>query len=122
MTRAPILGLRDGREVKADVPRAVHGDIAVLGTGDVVPAVSGEPENQAKSCKLKFEKPSEPEKLSPDNRVVTREQGLLQMRCGVQGGQGHHLRDRNVHTSRPRCPADCWRGWRRAEDRGLRPP
>merc|ERR1719434_459473 len=96
MTQASIFVLRDGREVKVDVPNVVRGDVVVLGTGDVVPAdmrlieaddvkvsemaLTGEPDDVAKTCKLKFKKPGEPEKLTPENMVFSG--------CSVTNGKG----------------------------------
>merc|ERR1740129_2589539 len=74
----------------------VRGDVVVLGTGDVVPAdmrlmeaddvkvsemaLTGEPEDVAKSVKMKAKKAGEPEKLTPDNMVFSG--------CSVTGGKG----------------------------------
>mmetsp|Transcript_44923 Transcript_44923/g.127231 ORF Transcript_44923/g.127231 Transcript_44923/m.127231 type:complete len:1107 (-) Transcript_44923:173-3493(-) len=96
MTQASIYVLRDGVEVKVDVPGIVRGDIVILGTGDVVPAdmrlleaddvkvsemaLTGEPEDVAKSAKLKRKKRGEPEKLTPENMVFSG--------CSVTNGKG----------------------------------
>jgi len=96
MTQASIFVLRDGHEVKVDVPEVVRGDVVVLGTGDVVPAdmrlveaddvkvsemaLTGEPDDVAKSAKLKVKKPGEPEKLTPENMVFSG--------CSVTNGKG----------------------------------
>jgi len=96
MTQASIYVLRDGQEVKVDVPAVVRGDVVVLGTGDVVPAdirlieaddvkvsemaLTGEPDDVAKTAKLKVKKPGEPEKLTPENCVFSG--------CSVTNGKG----------------------------------
>merc|ERR1712127_325454 len=65
----------------------VRGDIVVLGTGDVAPAdirlvdahdikgsemaLTGEPDDVAKTSKVKAKKPGEPEKLTPENMVFS---------------------------------------------------
>jgi len=96
MTQASIYVLRDGKEVKVDVPNVVRGDIVVLGTGDVVPAdmrltgaedikvsemaLTGEPDDVAKTWKIKPRKEGEPEKLTPENCVFSG--------CSVTNGKG----------------------------------
>merc|ERR1719277_1670515 len=74
----------------------VRGDVVILGTGDVVPAdmrliedddvkvsemaLTGEPDDVAKTAKLKMKKPGEPEKLTPENMVFSG--------CSVTNGKG----------------------------------
>eukprot|EP00445_Apocalathium_hangoei_P004070 CAMPEP_0203847722 /NCGR_PEP_ID=MMETSP0359-20131031/5172_1 /ASSEMBLY_ACC=CAM_ASM_000338 /TAXON_ID=268821 /ORGANISM="Scrippsiella Hangoei, Strain SHTV-5" /LENGTH=1090 /DNA_ID=CAMNT_0050763217 /DNA_START=48 /DNA_END=3320 /DNA_ORIENTATION=- len=96
MTQASIYVVRDGVEVKVDCPDIVRGDLVVLGTGDVVPAdmrlieaedikvsemaLTGEPEDVAKTSKIKAKKAGEPEKLTPENMVFSG--------CSVTNGKG----------------------------------
>jgi len=96
MTQAAIYVLRDGKEVQVPVPDVVRGDVIILGTGDVVPAdlrlveahdvkvsemaLTGEPDDVAKSSKIKKPKPGEPEKLTPENMVFSG--------CSVTSGKG----------------------------------
>mmetsp|Transcript_19825 Transcript_19825/g.50693 ORF Transcript_19825/g.50693 Transcript_19825/m.50693 type:complete len:1086 (+) Transcript_19825:111-3368(+) len=96
MTQASIYVVRDGVEVKVDVPCVVRGDLVVLGTGDVVPAdmrlieaddikvsemaLTGEPDDVAKTFKIKPKKEGEPEKLTPENCVFSG--------CSVTNGKG----------------------------------
>eukprot|EP00425_Heterocapsa_triquetra_P014693 CAMPEP_0195152994 /NCGR_PEP_ID=MMETSP0448-20130528/182926_1 /TAXON_ID=66468 /ORGANISM="Heterocapsa triquestra, Strain CCMP 448" /LENGTH=1051 /DNA_ID=CAMNT_0040191759 /DNA_START=111 /DNA_END=3262 /DNA_ORIENTATION=+ len=96
MTQASIYVVRDGKEVKVDVPCVVRGDIVVLGTGDVVPAdmrmfeaddikvsemaLTGEPDDVVKTWKIKARKEGEPEKLTPANCVFSG--------CSVTNGKG----------------------------------
>jgi len=96
MSQASIYVLRDGLEMKVETTSIVRGDVVVLGTGDVVPAdmrlmeaddvkvsemaLTGEPEDVAKSVKMKAKKAGEPEKLTPDNMVFSG--------CSVTGGKG----------------------------------
>merc|ERR1719401_1988078 len=99
MTQASIYVVRDGREVKVDVPNVVRGDIVVLGTGDVVPAdmrlveaddvkvsemaLTGEPDDVSKTARMKTKKPGEPEKLTPENMVYSG--------CSVTSGKGRGI-------------------------------
>jgi Ca2+-transporting ATPase len=99
MTQASIYVLRDGKEVKVDVPEVVMGDVVVLGTGDVVPAdvrlfeasdvkvsemaLTGEPDDVAKNAKMKMPKKGEPEKLTPENMVFSG--------CCVTSGKGRGI-------------------------------
>lgn len=87
MTQASIGVMRDGKEVQLQVPLVVRGDLIVLGVGDVVPAdlrliechdikvsemaLTGEPDDVAKTDKIKLKKPGEPEKLTPENMVFS---------------------------------------------------
>merc|ERR1719277_1559088 len=87
MTQASIYVVRGGREVRVEVPTIVRGDVVVLGTGDVVPAdlrlieaedvkvsemaLTGEPDDVAKTWKMKPKKEGEPEKLTPENMVFS---------------------------------------------------
>jgi len=87
MTQAAIYVVRDGKEVQVPVPHVVRGDVIVLGTGDVVPAdlrlveaadvkvsemaLTGEPDDVAKTAKIKLKKPGEPEKLTPENMAFS---------------------------------------------------
>lgn len=96
MTQAAIFVMRDGKEVKVETPYVVRGDIVVLGTGDVVPAdlrlieasdvkvaemaLTGEPDDVAKTSKMKPKKAGEPEKLTPENMVFSG--------CSVTNGKG----------------------------------
>jgi len=96
MSQASIFVVRDGQEVRVEVPTIVRGDIVVLGTGDVVPAdirlfeaedvkvsemaLTGEPDDVSKTWKLKPKKEGEPEKLTPDNMVFSG--------CCVTNGKG----------------------------------
>eukprot|EP00933_Yihiella_yeosuensis_P079485 TRINITY_DN9222_c0_g1_i1.p1 TRINITY_DN9222_c0_g1~~TRINITY_DN9222_c0_g1_i1.p1 ORF type:complete len:1097 (+),score=293.97 TRINITY_DN9222_c0_g1_i1:94-3384(+) len=96
MTQATIYVVRDGVEVKIDTTSVVKGDIVVLGTGDVVPAdirlfasedlkvsemaLTGEPDDVAKTWKLKPKKEGEPEKLTPEVCVFSG--------CNVANGKG----------------------------------
>jgi len=99
MTQATIYVIRDGEEVKVDVPTVVKGDLVVLGTGDVVPAdlrlceaddvkvsemaLTGEPEDVAKTWKIKPRKEGEAEKLTPENMVFSG--------CSVTNGRGRGI-------------------------------
>jgi len=99
MTQASIYVVRDGAEVKVDVPDVVRGDVVVLGTGDVVPAdmrlieaddvkvsemaLTGEPDDVHKTAKIKAKKPGEPEKLTPENMVFSG--------CSVTNGKGRGI-------------------------------
>jgi len=96
MSQASVYVLRDGLEMKVETTSIVRGDVVVLGTGDVVPAdlrlieadnvkvsemaLTGEPEDVAKSVKMKAKKAGEPEKLTPDNMVFSG--------CSVTSGKG----------------------------------
>merc|ERR1712187_171065 len=81
MSQATIEVLRDGRQQTVATNSVVRGDIVILGTGDVVPAdmrlvsaedlkvsemcLTGEPDDVAKTDKLKKKKEGEVEKLTP---------------------------------------------------------
>jgi len=96
MTQATIYVLRDGSELKVDTTTIVRGDVVMLGTGDVVPAdmrlitaddlkvsemaLTGEPDDVAKTSKLREPKNGETEKLTPDNMVFSG--------CSVTNGKG----------------------------------
>mmetsp|Transcript_57018 Transcript_57018/g.144753 ORF Transcript_57018/g.144753 Transcript_57018/m.144753 type:complete len:1046 (-) Transcript_57018:337-3474(-) len=96
MTQASIYVVRGGKEIKVEVPTIVRGDIVVLGTGDVVPAdlrlaeaddvkvsemaLTGEPDDVAKTWKNKPRREGEPEKLTPENMVFSG--------CSVKNGKG----------------------------------
>jgi Ca2+-transporting ATPase len=96
MTQASIWVVRDGVEVKVDCVMVVRGDLVVLGTGDVVPAdmrlieaddvkvsemaLTGEPDDVAKTWKIKAKKEGEPEKLTPENCVFSG--------CSTTSGKG----------------------------------
>ena len=86
--------IRDGEEVQVESRELVRGDIVKLGTGDVVPAdvrcvkandlrvnemlLTGEPEDVAKSTKVKPRVPGVPEKLTADNMAFSS--------CNVKAG------------------------------------
>eukprot|EP00931_Biecheleriopsis_adriatica_P083340 TRINITY_DN5691_c0_g1_i4.p1 TRINITY_DN5691_c0_g1~~TRINITY_DN5691_c0_g1_i4.p1 ORF type:complete len:1094 (+),score=257.66 TRINITY_DN5691_c0_g1_i4:80-3361(+) len=96
MTQAAIYVLRDGKEVQIPVPTVVRGDIVVLGVGDVMPAdvrlfdakdfkvsemaLTGEPDDVAKTAKTKQKKEGETEKLTPENMAFSG--------CSVTSGNG----------------------------------
>mmetsp|Transcript_39345 Transcript_39345/g.83847 ORF Transcript_39345/g.83847 Transcript_39345/m.83847 type:complete len:1092 (+) Transcript_39345:135-3410(+) len=96
MTQATIYVVRDGHEVKVEVPSIVKGDIVVLGTGDVVPAdvrlieaedlkvsemaLTGEPDDVSKTWKMKPPKEGGEEKLTPENCAFSG--------CNVTNGKG----------------------------------
>merc|ERR1739848_607508 len=79
--------IRDGEEVTVESKDLVPGDLVKLGTGDVVPAdvrcitandlrvnemlLTGEPEDVAKSPKVKVQDPDQPAKLTPDNMAFS---------------------------------------------------
>eukprot|EP00927_Polykrikos_kofoidii_P005697 TRINITY_DN12259_c0_g1_i1.p1 TRINITY_DN12259_c0_g1~~TRINITY_DN12259_c0_g1_i1.p1 ORF type:complete len:1103 (+),score=207.55 TRINITY_DN12259_c0_g1_i1:58-3366(+) len=85
LTQAEVFVRREGRDISIPTNHVVVGDIVILGTGDVVPAdarlivaedvkvsemcLTGEPEDVAKTSKLKTRGLGEPEKLTPDNMV-----------------------------------------------------
>ncbi|CAK9078549.1 Calcium-transporting ATPase 1 (BACCA1) [Durusdinium trenchii] len=91
--------LRDGKEVQVAVPTVVAGDIVVLGTGDVVPAdlrlfeakdfkvsemaLTGEPDDVAKTSKVKEKKDGAPEKLTPETMAFSG--------CSITSGVGMGL-------------------------------
>eukprot|EP00435_Cladocopium_sp_Y103_P010272 s1159_g2.t1 len=99
MTQANIYVLRDGKEVQVAVPTVVAGDIVVLGTGDVVPAdlrlfeakdfkvsemaLTGEPDDVAKTHKVKEKKDGAPEKLTPETMAFSG--------CSITSGVGKGL-------------------------------
>lgn len=99
MTQANIYVLRDGKEVQVAVPTVVAGDIVVLGTGDVVPAdlrlfeakdfkvsemaLTGEPDDVAKTSKVKEKKDGAPEKLTPETMAFSG--------CSITSGVGMGL-------------------------------
>jgi len=99
MSQANIYVLRDGQEVSVPTNTIVRGDIVVLGTGDVVPAdtrlfeaedlkvsemaLTGEPDDVAKTWKLKPKKEGEPEKLTPETCVFSG--------CSVTNGKGRGI-------------------------------
>eukprot|EP00434_Breviolum_minutum_P006201 symbB.v1.2.005468.t1/scaffold260.1/size426026/19 len=99
MTQANIYVLRDGKEVQVAVPTVVAGDIVVLGTGDVVPAdlrlfeakdfkvsemaLTGEPDDVAKTHKVKEKKEGAPEKLTPETMAFSG--------CSITSGVGKGL-------------------------------
>ena len=99
MTQANIYVLRDGKEVQVPVPSVVCGDIVVLGTGDVVPAdlrlfeakdfkvsemaLTGEPDDVAKTSKVKEKKDGQPEKLTPETMAFSG--------CSITSGLGRGL-------------------------------
>jgi len=99
MTQANIYVLRDGKEVQVPVPSVVSGDIVVLGTGDVVPAdlrlfeakdfkvsemaLTGEPDDVAKTSKVKEKKDGQPEKLTPETMAFSG--------CSITSGLGRGL-------------------------------
>ena len=86
--------IRGGEEVQVDSSDLVRGDIVKLGTGDVVPAdvrcvkandlrvnemlLTGEPEDVAKSTKVKPRQPGVAEKLTADNMAFSS--------CNVKAG------------------------------------
>jgi P-type Ca2+ transporter type 2C len=93
--QAPISTLiRDGEEIRVESSDIVRGDLVKLGTGDVVPAdvrcitandlrvnemlLTGEPEDVAKSTKVKPRVPGHPEKLTADNMAFSS--------CNVKAG------------------------------------
>jgi potassium/sodium efflux P-type ATPase len=96
MAQAAIYVLRDSQEDKIDTTTIVRGDIVILGTGDVVPAdmqliqaedlkvsemaLTGEPEDVAKTAKFREAKAGETQKLTPDNMVFSG--------CNVTNGKG----------------------------------
>jgi len=79
--------IRDGKEIQIKSREMVTGDIVKLGTGDVVPAdvrcikaddfrvnemlLTGEPEDVAKSTKVKIRHPGQAEKLTADNMAFS---------------------------------------------------
>jgi potassium/sodium efflux P-type ATPase len=96
LAQAAIYVLRDGLEEKIDTTTIVRGDIVLLGAGDVVPAdmhlieaddlkvsemaLTGEPEDVAKTSKIKEARAGETQKLTPDNMVFSG--------CNVTNGKG----------------------------------
>jgi potassium/sodium efflux P-type ATPase len=96
MTQPTISVVRNGSEVNVDTVTIVPGDLVILGTGDVVPAdmrliaaddlkvsemaLTGEPDDVAKTAKLREGKASEPDKLTPVNMVFSG--------CNVTSGKG----------------------------------
>ena len=86
--------IRDGEEIQVESRMLVRGDIVKLGTGDVVPAdvrcvkandlrvnemlLTGEPEDVAKSTKVKPRVPGVAEKLTADNMAFSS--------CNVKAG------------------------------------
>eukprot|EP00405_Crypthecodinium_cohnii_P023546 CAMPEP_0206473622 /NCGR_PEP_ID=MMETSP0324_2-20121206/32988_1 /ASSEMBLY_ACC=CAM_ASM_000836 /TAXON_ID=2866 /ORGANISM="Crypthecodinium cohnii, Strain Seligo" /LENGTH=1041 /DNA_ID=CAMNT_0053948613 /DNA_START=169 /DNA_END=3294 /DNA_ORIENTATION=- len=99
MSQATIYVVRDGEEIKVEVPTIVKGDLVVLGTGDVVPAdmrlveaddvkvsemaLTGEPDDVAKTWKIKPRREGEAEKLTPENMVFSG--------CSVSNGKGRGI-------------------------------
>jgi potassium/sodium efflux P-type ATPase len=99
MSQAAIYIVRNGQEVKVDTTTIVRGDIVVLGTGDVVPAdlrlieaedlkvsemaLTGEPDDVAKTSKMKQPRAGDVEKLTPENMVFSG--------CSVTNGKGRGL-------------------------------
>jgi magnesium-transporting ATPase (P-type) len=85
MTQATINVIRNGSEVKIETATIVCGDLVILGTGDVVPAdmrliaaddlkvseiaLTGEPDDVAKTAKCRDSKAGDTEKLTPQNMV-----------------------------------------------------
>eukprot|EP00930_Biecheleria_cincta_P074788 TRINITY_DN619_c0_g2_i1.p1 TRINITY_DN619_c0_g2~~TRINITY_DN619_c0_g2_i1.p1 ORF type:complete len:1071 (-),score=225.48 TRINITY_DN619_c0_g2_i1:350-3562(-) len=96
LSQASIFVIRGGNEVSVPTNSLVRGDIVVLGTGDVVPAdirlveaedlkvseasLTGEPDDVAKTAKLKAKKAGEIEKLTPEVCVFSG--------CNVANGKG----------------------------------
>ena len=93
--QSPIsTAIRDGQECQVESRDLVRGDIVKLGTGDVVPAdvrcvkandlrvnemlLTGEPEDVAKSTKVKPRQPGVAEKLTADNMAFSS--------CNVKAG------------------------------------
>ncbi|CAJ1449453.1 unnamed protein product [Effrenium voratum] len=99
MTQAAIYVMRDGKEVQVAVPTVVCGDVVVLGTGDVVPAdvrlfeakdfkvsemaLTGEPDDVAKTARVKEKKEGQPEKLTPETMAFSG--------CSITSGTGMGL-------------------------------
>mmetsp|Transcript_78591 Transcript_78591/g.138536 ORF Transcript_78591/g.138536 Transcript_78591/m.138536 type:complete len:1060 (-) Transcript_78591:296-3475(-) len=99
MSQANIYVLRDGKELYIPTNSIVRGDVVIMGTGDVVPAdirlfeaedlkvsemaLTGEPDDVAKTWKLKPKKEGEPEKLTPENCVFSG--------CNVTNGKGRGI-------------------------------
>jgi len=99
LSQAAIYVLRGGVEEKLDTTTVVRGDVVILVTGDVVPAdmrlidaddlkvsemaLTGEPEDVAKTSRLKLTQPGEEEKLTPDNMVFSG--------CSVTNGKGRGI-------------------------------
>jgi len=99
MSQAAIDVIRDGVVTTVATNTVVRGDIVILGTGDVVPAdlrlivaedlkvsemcLTGEPEDVAKSIKVKIHKAGEPEKLTPANMAFSA--------CSTTNGKGRGI-------------------------------
>lgn len=96
MSQASIYVIRGGEEVSVATSSVVRGDIVVLSTGDVVPAdirlveaedlkvseasLTGEPDDVAKTAKLRAKKAGEIEKLTPEVCAFSG--------CNVANGKG----------------------------------
>eukprot|EP00930_Biecheleria_cincta_P074787 TRINITY_DN619_c0_g1_i1.p1 TRINITY_DN619_c0_g1~~TRINITY_DN619_c0_g1_i1.p1 ORF type:complete len:1076 (-),score=245.14 TRINITY_DN619_c0_g1_i1:204-3431(-) len=96
MSQASIYVVRGGKEEAVPTNSLVRGDIVVLQTGDVVPAdirlieaddlkvseasLTGEPDDVAKTAKLRAKKEGEVEKLTPEVCVFSG--------CNVANGKG----------------------------------
>jgi magnesium-transporting ATPase (P-type) len=87
MSQASVDVVRNGQQIKVETTTVVCGDIVVLGTGDVVPAdlrlveaadvkvkemaLTGEPDDVAKTANPKLKKSGEAEKLTPEDMVFS---------------------------------------------------
>merc|ERR1719261_933020 len=100
MSQAAIDVLRNGCQVKIDTTAIVRGDIVILKTGDVVPAdmrlfeaadvkvnemaLTGEPEDVSKTCKLR--------KVQPDGKPLNGDkltsENMVFFGCSVTNGKG----------------------------------
>eukprot|EP00929_Paragymnodinium_shiwhaense_P042833 TRINITY_DN22100_c0_g1_i1.p1 TRINITY_DN22100_c0_g1~~TRINITY_DN22100_c0_g1_i1.p1 ORF type:complete len:1070 (-),score=330.22 TRINITY_DN22100_c0_g1_i1:352-3561(-) len=87
MSQATVDCVRDGKVQTVETNKVVRGDIVLLGTGDVVPAdcrlveaedlkvaemiLTGEPDDVAKTFKIRKKKEGETEKLTPETMVFS---------------------------------------------------
>uniref|UniRef100_A0A7S2Q8R1 Cation-transporting P-type ATPase C-terminal domain-containing protein n=1 Tax=Zooxanthella nutricula TaxID=1333877 RepID=A0A7S2Q8R1_9DINO len=97
--QASVCVVRGGQEARVEVRTIVRGDIVVLGPGDVVPAdcrliqaadikvsemaLTGEPDDVAKTCSPQPRREGEAANLSPENMVFSG--------CSVTSGKGRAI-------------------------------